>query len=583
MAEKNRFGLNRYIPPDIRRALRKEAGYGCVICGEIVIHYEHIEPEFKDAHEHDPKKMTILCANCHDKVTRGFTAKSSVWHAKMNPFVKLRGSAKSELFLGNVKSLKIQIGDTIFSNAKSIIEIDDRVILQILPPEAIEAPFRLNASFFNDNNEFVATIINNEFNVFCTALDFENVSNRFSIWNKRGEKLLVLVVHGPNTITVEEINLHYNGVSVIGNTANGFRVDNGQESIDLPKGETQISQANYGIFVKGGVINLGMDNVVRLNKNDGTSKLLPGSYSVQNGNLGFVTNEDGSQLIEFKSKGPDSYMTIGMDSISEELSPKVQFPNYVGKCKCGSGRFYNNCCKASFDKIVKILNDQRVMRMFNKEKLNRYNFKFSVEPGLARPYRVSYNAELNEVQLRIKEKEVICIGLVARTISFALVAEIFYNIQQIFKSGTAFDQIALWLIDLMAEIFSTNIPRRYNIDLEQYGRLNLDIILKDLKELEPFALSDHVLVLLAICFLNFNYTCFFLPADLKEDIMDKFETLPDKSKMVALDLIRIINLNDPYSVENFLGTYISVLSFEKFNERYDDYIKAIKQFDIPHI
>lgn len=392
-----------------------------------------------------------------------------------------------------------------------------------------------------------------------------------------------LTVLAPNTISVEEINLRYNGVSVLGNTSDGFRVDNGRESMELPKGETLISQANYGIFVKGGVINLGMDNVVRYNKRDETSKLLPGSYSIHKGNLGFVTKEDGSQMIEFKSDGPDSYMTIGMDSISEEVSPKVQFPNYEGKCKCGSGRFYDNCCKASFDKIVKILNDPRIMRMFNKEKLNRYNFKFTIEPGLTRPYRVSYNAELNEVQLRIKEKEVISIGLVARTISFALVAEIFYNIQKIFKSGTAFDQIALWLIDLIAEIFSTNIPRRYNIDLEQYGRLNLNIILKDLKELEQFAPNDHVLVLLAICYINFNYMCFFLPENEKESILNKFDTLPDKSKMVALDLIGIINHNDPYSVENFLNTYISVLSFEKFNECYEDYIKAIKQFDISHI
>ncbi|GAB1441934.1 hypothetical protein MASR2M39_07690 [Ignavibacteriales bacterium] len=583
MAEENRFGLGRYIPPEIRRLLRKEAGYGCVICGNIIIEYEHIEPEFKDALEHDPNKMTILCPGCHANVTKELIAKSTVWEAKRNPIVKNQGSATHKLFVGNAKVLKIKIGDTIFSNAKSIIEIDDKVILQILPPEAKEAPFRINASFFDSNNEFVAAIINNELNVFSTILDFENKKNRFSIWNENEEKLLELTVLAPNTISVEEINLRYNGVSVLGNTSDGFRVDNGRESMELPKGETLISQANYGIFVKGGVINLGMDNVVRYNKRDETSKLLPGSYSIHKGNLGFVTKEDGSQMIEFKSDGPDSYMTIGMDSISEEVSPKVQFPNYEGKCKCGSGRFYDNCCKASFDKIVKILNDPRIMRMFNKEKLNRYNFKFTIEPGLTRPYRVSYNAELNEVQLRIKEKEVISIGLVARTISFALVAEIFYNIQKIFKSGTAFDQIALWLIDLIAEIFSTNIPRRYNIDLEQYGRLNLNIILKDLKELEQFAPNDHVLVLLAICYINFNYMCFFLPENEKESILNKFDTLPDKSKMVALDLIGIINHNDPYSVENFLNTYISVLSFEKFNECYEDYIKAIKQFDISHI
>ncbi len=45
----NKHGLKRYIEADIRRKIRHDAGYGCVICGNIFVDYEHIEPEFKDA------------------------------------------------------------------------------------------------------------------------------------------------------------------------------------------------------------------------------------------------------------------------------------------------------------------------------------------------------------------------------------------------------------------------------------------------------------------------------------------------------------------------------------------------------
>lgn len=65
----NKHGLKRYIEADIRRKIRHDAGYGCVICGNIFVDYEHIEPEFKDAKKHDPEKMTLLCKGCHDDVT----------------------------------------------------------------------------------------------------------------------------------------------------------------------------------------------------------------------------------------------------------------------------------------------------------------------------------------------------------------------------------------------------------------------------------------------------------------------------------------------------------------------------------
>ncbi|HDZ0790542.1 TPA: hypothetical protein RRT77_004528, partial [Klebsiella pneumoniae] len=53
----NKFGLKRYIPSEIRKRIRIDAGYGCVICGGLFVDYEHIEPEFSKAVEHDPDKM----------------------------------------------------------------------------------------------------------------------------------------------------------------------------------------------------------------------------------------------------------------------------------------------------------------------------------------------------------------------------------------------------------------------------------------------------------------------------------------------------------------------------------------------
>ena len=52
----NKHGLPRTIPPDVKRAVRRACGFGCVICGLGIVDYEHVDPTFADALVHDPEK-----------------------------------------------------------------------------------------------------------------------------------------------------------------------------------------------------------------------------------------------------------------------------------------------------------------------------------------------------------------------------------------------------------------------------------------------------------------------------------------------------------------------------------------------
>ncbi|MFV8448988.1 hypothetical protein ACNO65_02795, partial [Vibrio campbellii] len=95
--KENKFGLKRYIPQDIKQQIRKEAGYGCVICGSMFCDYEHIEPEFNNAHEHNPDHMTLLCGLCHHHVTGRRKSKKTVWRAKEKPFALTHGHVREHL------------------------------------------------------------------------------------------------------------------------------------------------------------------------------------------------------------------------------------------------------------------------------------------------------------------------------------------------------------------------------------------------------------------------------------------------------------------------------------------------------
>jgi hypothetical protein len=89
----NKYGLTRDIPAGVKRAVRRACGFGCVICGHAIIQYEHFNPPFAEAKEHNPEGMALLCGGCHDRKTRGFLSVSTVAQARQNPRAFQRGYA----------------------------------------------------------------------------------------------------------------------------------------------------------------------------------------------------------------------------------------------------------------------------------------------------------------------------------------------------------------------------------------------------------------------------------------------------------------------------------------------------------
>lgn len=80
----NIHGLARDIPENVRRQVRQECGFGCVICGLAIIQYHHIDPEFVDAEIHDPKKIVLLCGSCHQRA-KDFWSKDLILKRSAKP------------------------------------------------------------------------------------------------------------------------------------------------------------------------------------------------------------------------------------------------------------------------------------------------------------------------------------------------------------------------------------------------------------------------------------------------------------------------------------------------------------------
>ncbi len=173
---KNKHGLSRTIPQHVKKKIRINSFFGCVICGHAIVDYEHVKPEFNDAKKHDPKCMTLLCPNCHRLVTNGALSKELVMKSMKHPKCKLTGKSIHEFYLE--KEALIQIGSNIFKNLH-IMRYNLKPILSIKASSDFEHPMKINATFYNSKNEILSEISDNiwyantnQHDIICSGKDF---------------------------------------------------------------------------------------------------------------------------------------------------------------------------------------------------------------------------------------------------------------------------------------------------------------------------------------------------------------------------------------------------------------------------
>lgn len=205
--KENKFGLKRYIPSEIRRKIRSDAGYGCVICGGLFVDYEHIDPEFNKAKEHDPDKMTLLCSLCHDKVTRRVYSKNKVWKAKLKPKTKQAGFARDILDPENTPR-KVIIGSSEFSMQQVLLVLHNKPILWFSDGSEPDSPYELNF-IFHDNNSNVAGFINK--NVFTGVLVENDITAQgYTIIVRKNRKIFIEIkAKGGDALVISKMNSQY--------------------------------------------------------------------------------------------------------------------------------------------------------------------------------------------------------------------------------------------------------------------------------------------------------------------------------------------------------------------------------------
>lgn len=345
----NKHGLSRDIPSDVRRQIRQECGFGCVVCGMALYEYEHFDPPWRDAKVHSPDGIACLCGTCHLKKTKGVWSVTKIADARKNPKCLSGSHSWFDLDVSINTPWLVRIGNTTFANPMCIIEINGEQILAILPPEKRGAPPRISAKFYSRKGKIIASIHENEWRGDWAAFDIESTGSKLVVRSDTRKIVLVLNFKPPNGIVIEKLLMHYKGATISGSTETGFLFESkAGRRIRINSDEDSISRSPFWLKIDGDKIMLGQDIVPLLHSiihnptvveadQDTTLELfdLPLSYPAKAIKVlkhGTTDRTAGVQIsfkypVNLSGKGPLYSPSLSVDMIKDnlgiELSPKV--------------------------------------------------------------------------------------------------------------------------------------------------------------------------------------------------------------------------------------------------------------------
>lgn len=203
---RNKYGLARYIGEAVRREVRRRCGFGCVICGDAIITYEHFDPPFKDAKHHDPKGITLLCGGHQLETTKGLLSKTTIAEHDKDPHSKQTGQARLLFDLGGRKP-RLLFGGAHVTECGPKIEIDGRTMLKIDPPEQRSSRWRLSCDFTDQHNNIICKIIENELVLKSNNIDVKTNGSCLSIHSDK-EVLLDIKLYPPDILEIRKYGVY---------------------------------------------------------------------------------------------------------------------------------------------------------------------------------------------------------------------------------------------------------------------------------------------------------------------------------------------------------------------------------------
>lgn len=224
----NKHGLRRDdLSEDIRRTVRQRCYFGCVVCGSVPYHYDHFDPPFADAREHRAEGITLLCAKCHDLVSRRVWSREKIRKHDQSPFGMKR---RPHLLLDLQPPARLVIGAIVFEGEGPLLTVGGEPVISL--QAAGDGGLLLSAEFRDERGNRTISVRNNEL-MFCQQnWDITVKGSRICIHRAPREVAFDAVLVPPNAILVKSVDIRHGATRILSNSRVGAQLTvNGHQAI----------------------------------------------------------------------------------------------------------------------------------------------------------------------------------------------------------------------------------------------------------------------------------------------------------------------------------------------------------------
>lgn len=589
---KNHHNLSRRIPEAIKKEVRNRCGFGCIFCGNLFIDYHHFNPEFKDATEHNPDGITLLCKIHHSQVTDKLIRQQDVIDKNLDPFCKKSGLAKGVLGSNYDKNFTLQIGNIKFTNVENLIEFDNQLILRVLEPEPNSLYPRVLLYLFNSNSELVCVVFDNEI-IFVNeeisndslvinpnSVDKIKISNRFFLKeNPNGIGIEFELDPTNNRILFTKINLSYKDKMLLFDNKE-LRVKVGAKEFTIPNDDIVVQDSIFGILVKGDNLYFNNNKVIKFTDLEGNTSNLITNIEVKNDTkLTFLASDSidksTNQIkIETTAGGPETGLSITFD-LPNNLSPvKFQKQERNTLCQCGSGLKFKQCC------------------YFFQKKFNNFILSKHLATAITKiseKVRIHFRFDVSNIKIELKLKNQSAYDLILNTKSFPDLDLLSISIFMVYaidqgcilldkKYNDNRDKLIIDLNILLINVYAVNMLKLKNYLPKKYLQEEFFNVKEKIASIKSEKFEGRVtenMFHLVNLLLRLDYDLDFISYEEKQEIYAKFKDDFPISHKMYLDFTNIFNKFDVYSangVNEILFNIIYYLnrktdnSFEKYLE-----------------
>jgi hypothetical protein len=214
----NKHGLSRYIPADVARRVREHSKQGCIFCRALICEYEHIEPEFAEAKEHDADRICLVCPSCHRQITSGLITKAQVRarYAVVRQDASILPPFHRLLLSGN---LTLELGDSTFEAMPAdacVLRYDDERLISVgsRPDEHFGGERPSISGTVNDAvGNAIFTIDDNIITLAETAFDVVARGSRISI-SVGGRMAISLIIKPPGGFAIDRLVMKHRDLTL---------------------------------------------------------------------------------------------------------------------------------------------------------------------------------------------------------------------------------------------------------------------------------------------------------------------------------------------------------------------------------